>query len=143
MSDAPQTATSPALSLQERMTWIPGGTFWMGSNEHYLEEVPAHRVTVEGFWIDTFEVTNSQFARFSDETGYVTVAEQPPEQAAFPGAPTENLVPGALVFTRTSGPVNLRHLSQWWTWTPGASWRAPEGPGSSIVGREDHPVVQV
>jgi sulfatase modifying factor 1 len=143
MSDASEIATSRVLSSQERMTWIPGGAFWMGSNEHYLDEAPAHRVTVDGFWIDMFEVTNSQFARFSDETGYVTVAEQPLDQADFPGAPTENVVPGALVFTRASGPVDLRHLSQWWTWTPGASWRSPEGSGSSIADREDHPVVQV
>jgi formylglycine-generating enzyme len=143
MSDAPRIAESRILLSRERMTWIPGGAFWMGSNEHYPEEAPARRVTVDGFWVDTFEVTNSQFARFSDETGYVTVAEQPPDRADFPGAPAENLVPGSLVFTRTSGPVDLRHLSQWWTWTPGASWRSPEGSGSSIAGREDHPVVQV
>ena len=125
------------------MVWIEGATYRMGSDSHYPEEAPAHRVSVEGFWIDAFQVTNRLFAAFVDETGYVTVAERPLDPGAFPGAPAENLVPGSLVFTRTSGPVDLRHLSQWWTWTPGACWRHPDGPASSIEGREDEPVVHV
>jgi sulfatase modifying factor 1 len=125
------------------MAWIPGGTFRMGSDHHYREEAPAHRVGVDGFWIDPHPVTNAAFTAFVEATGYVTVAERQLDPAQFPGAPAENLVPGSLVFTRTRGPVDLRHINQWWRWTPGASWRTPSGPGSSIAGREDHPVVHV
>jgi formylglycine-generating enzyme required for sulfatase activity len=125
------------------MARIPGATFRMGSDEHYPEEGPAHDVAVGEFWIDRFQVTNRQFSDFVEETGYVTVAERPLDPAEFPGAPPENLVPGSLVFTMTSGPVDLRHLSQWWTWTPGASWEHPEGPASAIDGRGEEPVVHV
>jgi len=125
------------------MTLVPGATFRMGSDEHYAEEAPAHSVTVDGFWIDTTTVTNRQFGDFVAATGYRTVAERALDPADFPGAPPENLVAGSLVFTRTAGPVDLRHLNQWWTWTPGACWRNPEGPGSAIDGRTDHPVVHV
>ena len=125
------------------MIRVPGGEFTMGSGEHYPEEAPAHRVGVDGFSIERYQTTNARFAAFVGATGYVTVAERPLDPADFPGAPPENLVPGSLVFTATPGPVDLRHLSQWWTWTPGASWRRPDGPGSSIEGREDHPVVHV
>jgi len=125
------------------MAWVPGGTFRMGSGAHYPEEAPVHRVTVDGFWIDRYEVTNRQFAEFAADTGYLTVAERPLEAAAFPGAPAENLVPGSLVFSRTAGPVDLRHLNLWWSWTPGACWSHPEGPGSSLAGREQHPVVHI
>jgi formylglycine-generating enzyme len=127
----------------EDMTWIPGGRFRMGSNDHYPEEGPVHTVHVEGFWIDRHQVTNRRYAEFVTATGYVTVAERPLDPAEFPGAPPENLVSGSMVFTPTPGPVDLRHLSQWWTWTPGACWHQPEGPRSSINGREDHPVVHV
>jgi formylglycine-generating enzyme required for sulfatase activity len=115
----------------------------MGSDRHYAEEAPAHRVRVDGFWIDRFPVTNAQFADFVAATGYVTVAERPLDPADFPGAPAENLASGSLVFTPTPGPVDLRHLSQWWTWTPGTSWQQPWGPSSSIAGFDDHPVVHV
>ena len=115
----------------------------MGSDDHYPEEAPVHRVAVDGFWIDRAPVTNAEFAGFVDATGYVTVAERRLDPADFPGAPSENLQPGSLVFTGTPGPVDLRHLSQWWTWTPGASWRHPEGPASTIDDRGDHPVVHV
>ena len=125
------------------MVEIPGGTFRMGSDDHYPEEAPVRTVSVEGFRIDRLQVTNRQFAEFVDETGHVTVAERPLDPADFPGAPAENLVPGSLVFTMTTGPVDLRHLSQWWTWTPDACWRRPDGPGSSLEGREDDPVVHV
>lgn len=126
-----------------QMVWIPGGTYAMGSDGHYPEEAPVHRVRVDGFWSDRHPVTNRSFAAFVEETGYVTLAERPLDPADFPGAPQENLVPGSLVFTMTPGPVDLRHLSQWWTWTPGAAWRRPEGPRSSLDGRADHPVVHV
>jgi formylglycine-generating enzyme len=122
---------------------LAGGEFAMGSDEHYPEESPVHQVRVDPFSIDRYEVTNARFAEFVDATGYVTVAERPLDPSDFPGAPPENLVAGSLVFTPTRGPVDLRHLSQWWTWTPGACWRAPEGPGSSVEDRWGHPVVHV
>jgi sulfatase modifying factor 1 len=110
---------------------------------HYPEEAPTHVVGVDGFWMDRCQVTSRQFDEFVAATGYVTVAERPLDPADFPGAPPEKLVPGSMVFTMTAGPVDLRHLSQWWRWTPGASWRHPDGPGSSIERRGDHPVVHV
>jgi sulfatase modifying factor 1 len=125
------------------MAWIPGGTFAMGSDAYYLEEAPVRSVAVDGFWIDPFPVTSRRFAEFVADAGYVTVAERPLDPSDFPGAPPENLVPGSLVFTMTPGPVDLRHINQWWTWTPGACWKRPEGQGSSVVGREDEPVVHV
>jgi len=125
------------------MVWIDGVTFLMGSDGHYPEEAPAHRVAVNAFWIDRCAVTNRQFASFARATGYVTVAERPPDPADFPGAPPENLRAGSLVFARTRGPVDLKHIDQWWAWTPGASWRHPEGPGSTLAGRMDRPVVHV
>ena len=125
------------------MVQVPGGTFRMGSAAHYPEEAPVHRVTVDAFAVDRAPVTNREFAAFVEATGYVTVAERPLDPAVYPGAPPENLQPGSLVFTLTPGPVDLRHLDQWWTWTPRACWQRPEGPGSTTSGREDHPVVQV
>ena len=107
------------------------------------EEAPVHQVAVDGFWIDRHEVTNRQFAAFVAATGYATVAERPLDPADFPGAPAENLVPGSLVFEKTPGPVDLRDLSQWWRWTPGACWRHPEGLDSSLAERSDHPVTHV
>jgi formylglycine-generating enzyme required for sulfatase activity len=115
----------------------------MGSDRHYPEEAPVRVAAVDGFWMEPFQVTNRRYAEFVAATGYETVAERPLDPAAYPGAPAENLVPGSMVFRPTTGPVDLRHLSQWWAWTPGASWRHPEGPGSSNEGREDHPVVHV
>ena len=115
----------------------------MGSDSHYPEEAPAHRVSVDGFWIDAFQVTNRQFAPFVEADRLRNRRRAAARPDAFPGAPPENLVPGSLVFTSTTGPVDLRHLSPWWTWTPGACWRHPDGPASSIDGREDHPVVHV
>ncbi|MFW2335734.1 formylglycine-generating enzyme family protein, partial [Ilumatobacter sp.] len=122
---------------------IPGGTFRMGCERRYPEEAPVHTVTVDGFEMSATAVTNRQFRAFVEATGYVTVAERPLDPADYPGAPKENLVPGSLVFTMTPGPVDLRHINSWWTWTPGASWQHPEGPGSDVEGRLDHPVVQV
>lgn len=122
---------------------IPGGTFRMGSDTHYPEEAPAREVEVSDFHLARTTVTNAHFAAFVAETGYLTVAERPIDPADFPGAPAENLVPGSMVFTGTSGPVDLRHLSQWWTWLAGASWRHPFGPGTGIDVLADHPVVHV
>jgi formylglycine-generating enzyme required for sulfatase activity len=122
---------------------LPGGSFRMGSEQFYPEELPVHDVTVAPFSIEQHPVTNAQFADFVSATGYVTVAEQPLDPAAFPGVPAHELSPGALVFRRTSGPVDLRDWRQWWTWMPGACWRQPFGPGSSVGDQSDHPVVQV
>jgi sulfatase modifying factor 1 len=125
------------------MTWIPAGQFLMGSSDHYPEEAPVRRVAVDGFWIDRCETTNRQFAEFVAATGYVTVAERPLDPQAFQGAPAENLAAGSLVFTMTAGPVDLRHIDQWWTWTPGASWMRPDGPRSAVAGRQQEPVVHI
>ena len=124
-------------------TWIEGGTFRMGSDGHHAEEGPVRPVTVDGFWIDPHAVTNRDYAAFVHETGYVTVAERPLNPYDYPGAPVANVQPGSMVFHRTAGPVDLRHISQWWTWTPGASWKHPEGPGSTAAQRPEHPVVHV
>ena len=125
------------------MLWIPGGSFRMGSDARYPEEAPARVVEVSGFWMSPTTVTNMDFARFVEQTGYVTVAERPLDPRDFPGAPQENLAPGSMVFTGTPGPVDLRHLSQWWTWTPGACWRSPQGPKSDVAHLGNHPVVHV
>ena len=127
----------------EDLVWIPGQTAQLGSDHHYPEEAPARDVDVGGFWIQPRAVTNAEFAAFVEATGYATVAERPLDPADYPGAPAENLQPGSMVFNRTTGPVDLRHVSQWWTWTPGACWRHPAGPHSSIAKRADHPVVHV
>ena len=125
------------------MVWIPGQTTVLGSDAHYAEEAPTREVTVDGFFIQRHQVTNAQFAAFVDATGYVTVAERPPNPDDYPDAPPENLQAGSMVFHRTPGPVDLRHLNQWWTWTPGACWNHPRGPRSSLRNRDTHPVVHV
>ena len=125
------------------MSRIAGGRFIMGSDRHYAEERPAHPVTVNGFWIDTRAVTNAEFAAFVAATGYVTLAGRPLDPALYPDALPELAVPGALVFRMTSGPVDTRDLHNWWHYVPGASWHRPEGPGSDLAGRDDHPVVHV
>jgi formylglycine-generating enzyme len=122
---------------------IPAQSAVLGSEQHYSEERPARPVSVDEFWIQTHQVTNDEFAQFVSATGYVTIAERPLDPADYPDAPAENLQPGSMVFTRTGGPVDLRHLNLWWTWTPGASWRHPVGPHSSVDKRADHPVVHV
>ena len=122
---------------------VPAQTFRMGSDQHYPEEAPAHPVAVDAFGISDHQVTNAEYAAFVAETGYETVAERPLDPADVPDVPPENLQPGSMVFTGTPGPVDLRHLSQWWAWIPGASWRHPHGPGSDLDGVDDHPVVHV
>ncbi|MBV8639304.1 MAG: formylglycine-generating enzyme family protein [Candidatus Eremiobacteraeota bacterium] len=129
--------------MTSAMQQIPAGRFLMGSNDFYPEEAPVRDVHVDEFAIDVYAVTNREYARFVDETGYATVAERPLNPDDFPGAPVEALVPGALVFHMTPGPVDLRDWSQWWSYVPGASWSHPEGPGSRIDARMDHPVVHV
>jgi formylglycine-generating enzyme required for sulfatase activity len=125
------------------MVWIPGGTFAMGSEDHYPEEAPVREVTVDGFWLDEHPVTNLEFTRFVKATGHTTSAELPPDPAAYPDAMPEMLVPGSVVFRKSSGPVDLGNHYNWWTWSRDADWRHPDGPGSSLQGRERHPVVQV
>lgn len=126
------------------MVWIPGGTFTMGSDDHYPEEAPAHRVTVNGFWMDETAVTHAEFERFVAATGYVTFAERAPRAEDYPGAEPEMLVPGSVVFKRpTTSKVDLANAYTWWTWVKGASFRRPEGKGSSNKLRMDHPVVHV
>jgi formylglycine-generating enzyme len=127
----------------DELVRIPAQTALLGSDAHYRDEGPARDVAVDEFWIQARTVTNADFAAFVDATGYLTVAERPLDAADYPGAPRENLQPGSMVFRRTTGPVDLRHLSQWWAWTPGACWRHPAGPHSSITQRADHPVVHV
>lgn len=129
--------------MSSDLAWIPPQTAVLGSDAHYPEERPTREVTVDGFWMQMYQVTNTQFNEFISATGYVTVAERPLVPEDYPGAPPENLQPGSMVFHRTAGPVDLRHLSQWWTWTPGASWKHPRGPRSSNRGREHHPVVHI
>jgi sulfatase modifying factor 1 len=125
------------------MNRVDGGEFAMGSERFYPDEAPVRRISVAGFWIDPYPVTNTQFAAFVDNTGYVTEAERVPDPALYPGAPPENLVPGALVFVMPPGRVHLGDFTQWWAWTPGADWRHPIGPESSNSASADHPVVQV
>jgi formylglycine-generating enzyme required for sulfatase activity len=125
------------------MVRVPGGSFLMGSADFYPEERPVRRVTVDGFWMDSYPVTVAEFRRFIRETGYVTVAERPLDPAQYPDADPALLVPGSLVFYQTSGPVDLRDVTQWWRYTPGADWRHPRGPGSTLQGLDLHPVTHV
>ncbi|HEY4141749.1 MAG TPA: formylglycine-generating enzyme family protein [Pseudolabrys sp.] len=125
------------------MTWIPGGTFRMGSDKHYPEEAPAHRVTVAGFWIDRTPVTNREFAEFVRATGHVTFAEIPPDPKDYPGALPHMLYAGSLVFTPPRQIADLRDWSQWWSFLKGADWRHPYGPRSNIDGLDNHPVVHI
>ena len=125
------------------MVSLPGGSFLMGSNDHYPEERPAHKVRVGAFAIDRHAVTNRQFARFVAATGHVTQAERPADPADYPDADPALLVPSSVVFVPPPARVDLRNTHNWWHYVPGADWRHPRGPDSSLDGLEDHPVVQV
>jgi formylglycine-generating enzyme required for sulfatase activity len=125
------------------MAWIPGGAFAMGSDRHYPEEAPVREVVVDGFWMDEHPVTNLEFLRFVKATDHITFAEQPPDPAQYPGATPEMLVAGSIVFEKTAGPVDLTNHFNWWAWKAGADWRHPQGPDSTLHGRERHPVVHV
>ena len=148
----PNHANPPGKAPQG-MVWIPGGEFSMGANDPPdMDDVgmkattdgrPIHRVYVDGFFMDKTDVTNAEFAKFVKATGYVTVAERKPRQEDYPTAPPENLVAGSVVFSPPDHPVPLNDHLQWWNYVPGADWRHPEGPASSINGKDDYPVVQV
>jgi formylglycine-generating enzyme required for sulfatase activity len=125
------------------MTHVPGGAFAMGSERHYPEEAPVRQVTVAGFWMDEHPVTNLEFLRFVKATGHVTQAERLPDPSRYPGAKPEMLFAGSVVFEKSAGPVDLSNHFNWWAWRRGADWRHPEGPGSTLDGRERHPVVHV
>jgi formylglycine-generating enzyme len=125
------------------MTRVPAGVFTMGSDHHYPEERPAHDVSVDAFQIDKHPVTNAEFRRFVRSTGYVTIAELAPSPDQFDEPEPELLVPASMVFQPTEGPVPLDDWRRWWGWIPGACWKHPEGPGSTLHGREQHPVVHV
>lgn len=125
------------------MIEIAGGRFRMGSDRHYPEEGPAHEVVVDAFAIDETPVTNAQFATFVADTGYTTFAETAPDPADYPGMAPEMAVAGSLLFDPPAAPVDLRNPGLWWRFAFGADWRHPEGPGSGIDGREDHPVVHI
>jgi formylglycine-generating enzyme len=125
------------------MVRVTGGRFRMGSTDYYLEERPVHEVEIGDFWIDDHPVTNAEFRRFVRATGHVTVGERSPNPADFPGAQAADLVPGSLVFAGSTGPIPLDDWTRWWAWVPGADWQHPEGPGSTLHGRDLHPVVHV
>src|SRR4051812_30382801 len=139
------TRSAPG-SPPEGMVWIPGGEFAMGAAEApgmnmvgmqaTTDSRPIHRVYVDGFWMDRTEVTNEQFTKFVEATGYVTVAERAPRAEDFPGAPAANLVAGAVVFSAPAHPVPLNDYFQWWSYVKHANWRHPEGPENSLAGRE-------
>jgi formylglycine-generating enzyme required for sulfatase activity len=136
-------AATRSPDVQDGMHPVPPGSFLMGSEDFYPEERPVRRVEVGGFSIDEAPVTVAQYRRFVKATGYVTVAERPPDPAAFPDADPALLVPGSLVFQPTRGPVDLRDVRNWWAYVPGACWHRPEGPGSDTYTRARHPVTQV
>ncbi len=125
--------------------YVRGGRYAMGSDAFYADEGPVHEETVASLFVETHLVTNTQFARFVEATGYVTTAERDLPEADFPDLSREERMAGALVFTPTKGPVSLRDWRQWWSWVPGASWRHPYGPGTGPAAESlpEHPVVQV
>lgn len=138
----PVVAPLEPLHSPSDMAWIPGGVFSMGSNDHYPEEAPQHRVRVDGFWMDLHPVTNEHFRQFVDATGHVTFAEIAPRAEDYPGAVPEMLHPGSIVFMQPRHRVDLR-VCTWWNFVLGADWRHPYGPRSSIDKLDRHPVVHV
>jgi formylglycine-generating enzyme len=144
VTDVPRaTGEVPGAPPFPDMIWVPGGTFAMGSAVHYPEERPVHRVTVDGFWMDRYPVTNERFRQFVEATRHVTFAEIPPRAADYPGAKPELLYAGSMVFVKPKGPVDLGNFWNWWDFARGADWRHPTGAQSSIGGRNRFPVVHV
>jgi len=139
----PVDERTPAKAPFPDMIWIPAGSYRMGSDDHYPEERPVHKVSVDGFWIDRYPVTNERFARFIEATSHMTWAEIPPDPRHYPGALPHMLYAGSLVFVRPSGPVDHRNIGNWWTLMRGADWSHPQGPSTSIADRAQHPVVHV
>lgn len=143
-SKTKKSKTATADTISEKMVWIPGSSFKMGSDDPAFHDAsPIHEVTVDGFWMDEHEVTNAEYERFVKATGYKTVAERPVNPEDFPGVPAESLVPGSGVFTPPSQEVSLDNPLQWWRYVPGASWRNPHGPATSIAGKPNDPVVHI
>ncbi len=150
---APKVLLGDGVKGPKGMAWIPGGEFLMGSDSKLAQvnEKPTHPARVTGFWMDVHHVTNAEFRRFVEATGYVTTAEAAPDwetikvqlPAGTPKPPQSQLVPGAMVFIGTKEMVDYRDFYRWWAYKPGASWKHPNGPDSNIDGRDDHPVVQV
>ena len=136
-------ARGPRREVPAGMATIPGSTFWMGSDDHYVEERPRRQVSVAPFHIDLTPVTNAQFQTFVEATGYRTLAEQAPDASLYPDADPALMKAGSSVFTGTRGPVPLNDPLQWWAYRPGARWSRPEGPASHIADRPNHPVVHV
>ena len=132
-----------AQAPHSNMVWIPGGDFLMGSDNGYAEEAPAHKVAVDGFWMDRFIVTNADFKRFVAETGYVTLAEKPANPTDYPGALPELLSPSSTVFKKPTGPVDINNHYNWWVYVAGANWCHPRGPASTIDTLMEHPVVHI
>ncbi len=143
IDDVAPAAQRPTGTTRDEMVLIPGGAFLMGSDRFYREERPARLASVDAFWIDRTPVTNAEFARFVEATGYVTFSERTPSAEMYPDAAAECLVPGSLVFVKPKGHVSLRDYRAWWTYRSGANWRHPNGPDSSIAHKETHPVVHV
>lgn len=162
----PVRAEPPTGEKPEGMVWIPGGKFTMGGPSAevcrtisaatdpqkpccpllasgFEDAQPAHEVEVDGFWMDETEVTNAQFQKFVEATGYVTVAERKPKAEEIPGASAEMLVPGSVVFHATGKPAALDDVRTWWSYVPGAYWKHPSGPGSDLKGRENFPVIHI
>jgi formylglycine-generating enzyme len=143
LSGQANAGVMPATADREDMVYLAGGNFLMGSNSFYREERPVRPAHVDGFWIDIYPVTNAEFRKFVDATGYVTYSERPPKPEMYPDADPALLVPGSLVFKKPDRPVSLRDNLAWWEYRVGADWRHPRGPQSSLAGRDDHPVVHI
>jgi formylglycine-generating enzyme len=139
----PREAAALSPLPDQDMALIPGGSFMMGSDHHYPEEAPAHRVKVDPFWMDRHAVTNADFRRFVEATGHVTLAERPANAADYPGAKAEMLVPSSVMFQKATQQVDLRNHYNWWTYVAGANWRHPRGAASTLQGLWNHPVVHV